>query len=56
MHYSKNTFAKGTYLDTIQPKDVPGKKMPEIGQRIRLSQGDIDQTKLLYKCPSKKRL
>lgn len=26
---------------------------PEIGQRIRLSQGDIAQTKLLYRCPSK---
>lgn len=54
MHYARNTFSKGTYLDTIQPIDVPGKKRPEIiGQRIRLSEGDIAQTNLLYKCPSK---
>ena len=26
--------------------------MPEIGQRIRLSKGDIAQTMALYKCPS----
>lgn len=51
MHYARNTFSKGTYLDTIQPIDVPGRKRPEIGQRVRLSQGDIDQTNLLYKCP-----
>ncbi|XP_065171165.1 protein tolkin-like [Atheta coriaria] len=51
MHYARNTFSKGTYLDTIQPIDVPGRKRPEIGQRLRLSQGDIDQTNLLYKCP-----
>lgn len=53
MHYARNTFSKGTYLDTIQPIDVPGRKRPEIGQRIRLSEGDIAQTNLLYKCPSK---
>ncbi|CAG9855331.1 unnamed protein product [Phyllotreta striolata] len=51
MHYARNTFSKGTYLDTIQPIDVPGRKRPEIGQRIRLSEGDIAQTNLLYKCP-----
>ncbi|XP_045475772.1 tolloid-like protein 1 [Harmonia axyridis] len=51
MHYARNTFSKGTYLDTIQPIDVAGVKRPEIGQRIRLSQGDIAQTNLLYKCP-----
>lgn len=53
MHYARNTFSKGTYLDTIQPIDVPGRKRPEIGQRIKLSEGDIAQTNLLYKCPSK---
>lgn len=52
MHYARNTFSKGTYLDTILPIDVPGRKRPEIGQRVRLSEGDIAQTKLLYKCPS----
>lgn len=51
MHYAKNTFSKGTYLETILPIDVPGKKRPEIGQRIRLSEGDIAQANLLYKCP-----
>lgn len=53
MHYARNTFSKGTYLDTIQPNVGPGKKRPEIGQRIRLSEGDIAQTNLLYKCYSK---
>ncbi|KAG7190872.1 hypothetical protein KM043_006933 [Ampulex compressa] len=50
MHYAKNTFSKGTYLDTILPMENHGKKRPEIGQRIRLSEGDIAQTNLLYKC------
>lgn len=53
MHYAKNTFSKGTYLETILPVDIPNKKRPEIGQRIRLSEGDIAQANLLYKCPSK---
>lgn len=53
MHYAKNTFSKGTYLDTILPMESQGKKRPEIGQRIRLSEGDIAQTNLLYKCHSK---
>ncbi|KAL0280907.1 UNVERIFIED_CONTAM: hypothetical protein PYX00_002062 [Menopon gallinae] len=51
MHYAKNTFSRGTYLDTITPLDKPGvSKKPEIGQRIRLSEGDIAQTNLVYKC------
>lgn len=50
MHYAKNTFSKGIYLDTILPMESHGKKRPEIGQRIRLSEGDIAQTNLLYKC------
>lgn len=53
MHYARNTFSKGTYLDTILPLEVHGKKRPEIGQRIRLSASDIAQTNLLYKCASK---
>lgn len=53
MHYAKNTFSKGTYLDTILPMESHGKKRPEIGQRVRLSEGDIAQTNLLYKCQSK---
>ncbi|XP_018321358.1 bone morphogenetic protein 1-like isoform X2 [Agrilus planipennis] len=51
MHYARNTFSKGTYLDTILPVEVTGRKRPEIGQRVRLSEGDISQTNLLYKCP-----
>lgn len=46
---------QGTYLDTIQPIDYHRngyKRRPEIGQRIRLSDGDIAQTNLLYKCYS----
>uniref|UniRef100_A0A182QG59 Metalloendopeptidase n=1 Tax=Anopheles farauti TaxID=69004 RepID=A0A182QG59_9DIPT len=50
MHYARNTFSKGTYLDTIFPIEVPGRKRPEIGQRLRLSEGDIAQANLLYKC------
>ncbi|XP_015432107.1 PREDICTED: tolloid-like protein 2 [Dufourea novaeangliae] len=50
MHYAKNTFSRGTYLDTILPMERDGKKRPEIGQRLRLSEGDIAQTNLLYKC------
>lgn len=53
MHYARNTFSKGTYLDTILPIEVLNMKRPEIGQRLRLSEGDIAQANLLYKCPSK---
>lgn len=54
MHYAKNTFSRGTYLDTIQPR-VPDSVSvkPEIGQRVRLSKGDIRQATKLYECPSK---
>ena len=51
MHYARNTFSKGTYLDTILPVEMKGKKRPEIGQRLRLSEGDVAQANLLYKCP-----
>ena len=47
-------FIKGTYLDTIMPRDdLPENRetMPEIGQRARLSKGDILQTMALYGCP-----
>lgn len=40
-------------MDTILPQQDPEtKSRPEIGQRIRLSEGDIAQTNKLYKCPS----
>ncbi|KAJ3646069.1 hypothetical protein Zmor_023680 [Zophobas morio] len=50
MHYSRNGFSKGVYLDTIQPVDLEN-VVHDIGQRIRLSEGDIQQTNRLYKCP-----
>ncbi|CAN7994008.1 unnamed protein product, partial [Ixodes hexagonus] len=53
MHYARNTFSKSTHLDTILPQeDGTSKRRPEIGQRVRLSEGDISQTNKLYKCPS----
>ncbi|KAI2810836.1 Bone morphogenetic protein 1 [Blomia tropicalis] len=48
MHYARNTFSKQPRtLDTIRPRI----DSPEIGQRIHLSYGDIEQTKRLYHCP-----
>ncbi|PRD34562.1 UNVERIFIED_CONTAM: bmp1 [Trichonephila clavipes] len=51
MHYARNTFSRSTALDTILP--IRG-KVVEIGQRVRLSSGDIAQTNMLYKCPGGK--
>lgn len=51
MHYAKNTFSKGAFLETIQPLESSnGKGKADIGQRVRLSEGDIIQANLLYKC------
>ncbi|KAI8771823.1 bone morphogenetic protein 1 [Biomphalaria glabrata] len=53
MHYARNTFGRSTYLDTILPTKKPGVTVrPEIGQRVRLSPGDIRQANKLYNCPS----
>lgn len=52
MHYARNTFSKSSDLDTLVPKTLTA-DIPEIGQRQRLSVGDIIQTNKLYKCPSK---
>ncbi|XP_034566354.1 bone morphogenetic protein 1-like isoform X2 [Notolabrus celidotus] len=50
MHYARNTFSRGIFLDTILPRyDVNGVR-PPIGQRMRLSEGDIAQARKLYKC------
>ncbi|XP_056146256.1 bone morphogenetic protein 1-like [Lampris incognitus] len=50
MHYARNTFSRGIFLDTILPRyDVNGVR-PPIGQRTRLSKGDIVQARRLYKC------
>lgn len=48
-------FFRGIFLDTIVPKyEVNGVK-PPIGQRTRLSKGDIAQARKLYKCPGQGR-
>ena len=54
----KSKMLKIDHLDTILPRqDLPEnqEEMPEIGQRIRLSKGDIAQTMALYGCPCKKK-
>ncbi|XP_076459085.1 tolloid-like protein 1 [Babylonia areolata] len=52
MHYARNTFARNNYLDTILPRRKPGMVVrPEIGQRVKLSPGDIRQAQKLYRCP-----
>lgn len=46
---------RGVFLDTILPRyDVDGER-PTIGQRTKLSRGDIAQARKLYKCASKSR-
>ncbi|XP_002073258.3 dorsal-ventral patterning protein tolloid [Drosophila willistoni] len=52
MHYAKNSFSKSSYLDTITPIGIPPGTHIELGQRRRLSRGDILQANLLYKCAS----
>ncbi|PAV89968.1 hypothetical protein WR25_10546 [Diploscapter pachys] len=49
MHYARDTFSRGNFHDTILPKPNSGFRS-EIGQRVQLSEGDIRQTKKLYKC------
>lgn len=59
MHYARETYSKHMYdpkISVIQPKrDKNGKRQikigVKIGQRDRLSVGDIRQTNKLYKCP-----
>ncbi|KAH8307680.1 hypothetical protein KR044_008973, partial [Drosophila immigrans] len=50
MHYAKNSFSKSSYLDTITPIGLYSGVKMELGQRRRLSRGDILQANLLYKC------
>lgn len=42
---------RGVFLDTILPRRDDNGVRPTIGQRVRLSQGDIAQARKLYKCP-----
>ncbi|KAL3313693.1 Dorsal-ventral patterning tolloid-like protein 1, partial [Cichlidogyrus casuarinus] len=53
MHYAESTFAKSNLPKdrTLRPK--PCCPRPDIGQRIKLSTGDIRQTLKLYSCPCK---
>uniref|UniRef100_H2ZHT6 Metalloendopeptidase n=1 Tax=Ciona savignyi TaxID=51511 RepID=H2ZHT6_CIOSA len=53
MHYARNTFSKGMFLDTIRPMANPETGVrPSIGQRTQLSEGDVRQAKKLYNCPT----
>uniref|UniRef100_A0A8C8ZQH9 Metalloendopeptidase n=1 Tax=Prolemur simus TaxID=1328070 RepID=A0A8C8ZQH9_PROSS len=51
MHYARNTFSRGMFLDTILPSRDDNGIRPAIGQRTRLSKGDIAQARKLYRCP-----
>ncbi|XP_031132845.1 dorsal-ventral patterning tolloid-like protein 1 isoform X1 [Sander lucioperca] len=52
MHYARNTFSRGMFLDTILPSRDENGVRPAIGQRTRLSKGDIAQARKLYRCPA----
>ncbi len=41
------------FLDTILPSRDDNGIRPAIGQRTRLSKGDISQAKKLYRCPGR---
>lgn len=42
---------RGMFLDTILPSRDDNGIRPAIGQRTRLSKGDIAQARKLYRCP-----
>ena len=46
----KNQSARNNNTEKIENDNQA--TMPEIGQRIRLSKGDILQTSALYECPA----
>lgn len=46
-------FLRGMFLDTILPSRDENGVRPAIGQRTRLSKGDISQAKKLYRCPGR---
>ncbi|CAL1537017.1 unnamed protein product [Lymnaea stagnalis] len=53
MHYGRTKWTRNPYWDTIFPKLLNGSALrPDIGQRSKLSPGDIRQTNKLYKCAS----
>ncbi|XP_031559878.1 tolloid-like protein 1 [Actinia tenebrosa] len=52
MHYGKYTFSTSKNHVTILPKRNPFSRMvPIIGQREKLSNGDVRQTHKMYRCP-----
>ncbi|XP_057332102.1 bone morphogenetic protein 1 homolog [Microplitis mediator] len=51
MHYPSVALANKPNTDTIIPKQKVDGRIPEIGQGIGLSKGDITATNLLYSCP-----
>ncbi|XP_074093841.1 protein tolkin-like [Cotesia typhae] len=50
MHYSSFSSSKGSGKKTIVPLRKINGTNPDIGQRIKLSEGDISAANLLYKC------
>jgi len=53
MHYSAFSFPIDPSMPTIIPKDE-NVDIGDIGQRVGMSQSDIDGVNLMYNCPSKK--
>ncbi|XP_071829747.1 tolloid-like protein 1 isoform X2 [Apostichopus japonicus] len=53
MHYARNTFSRGLWLDTVVPlQHTEEGAVPDIGQRKHLSPGDVVQANKLYSCPA----
>lgn len=52
MHYPPFALTNEPNTKTIVPKRKIDGQIPEIGQRIGISSGDITATNLLYNCPS----
>ncbi|BFZ01255.1 hypothetical protein BsWGS_04294 [Bradybaena similaris] len=51
MHYSRDIFAKKPNLNTMIPHRRPGMILPpQIGQRVKPSEGDIIQVAKMYGC------
>ncbi|CAG5130412.1 unnamed protein product [Candidula unifasciata] len=52
MHYSRSIFARKPNLYTLNPHRKPGMILPpQIGQRVKPSEGDVRQVAKMYGCP-----